>query len=166
MTRSTIDLKIVSDRLEMVRSAVGELQALPHITLDVFTGDRRNVWSSDALLRRAIEALFDTARHVLAKAHGRGGLEYRDVARLAAEHGVITPDVADQFVRIAGFRNRQTHHYDAVTPEELFAIIQGHLGDIVRLADQLEASAARLAAATDSPPDTATSGPPTPIRRS
>lgn len=73
MTRSTIDLKIVSDRLEIVRSAVAELQTLPHATLAVFTGDRRNVWSSDSLSRRAIEALFDTARHVLAKAHGRGG---------------------------------------------------------------------------------------------
>jgi uncharacterized protein YutE (UPF0331/DUF86 family) len=166
MTRSAIDLKIVSDRLEIVRSAVGELQALPHSTLDVFRADRRNIWSSDSLLRRAIEALFDTARHVLAKAYGRGGLEYRDVARLAVEHGVISLDVADQFVRIAGFRNRLTHHYDAVTPEELFTVIQEHLGDITRVADQLEASAARLASATDSPPDTPASEPPMPIPRS
>jgi len=166
MTRSTIDLKIVGDRLEIVRSAVVELQTLPHTTLAVFTSDRRNAWSSDSLLRRAIEALFDTARHVLAKAHGRGGLEYRDVARLAVEHGVISPEVADQFVKIAGFRNRLTHHYDAVTPEELFTVIQGHLGDITRLADQLEASAARLAAATGSPPDTLASESSTPIPRS
>jgi uncharacterized protein YutE (UPF0331/DUF86 family) len=166
MTRGTIDLKIVSDRLEMVRSAVVELQTLPHATLGVFTSDRRNVWSSDSLLRRAIEALFDTARHVLAKAHGRGGLEYRDVARLALDHGLISPDVADQFVRIAGFRNRLTHHYDAVTPEELFTVIQEHLGDITRLADQLGAAAARLAAPIDSPRDTPASGSPTPLPKS
>ena len=48
MTRSAIDLKIVSDRLEIVRSAVVELQTLPHSALELFTSDRRNVWSSDA----------------------------------------------------------------------------------------------------------------------
>jgi uncharacterized protein YutE (UPF0331/DUF86 family) len=165
MTRSAIDLKIVSDRLEIIRSAVVELQALPHGTVEIFTSDRRNVWSSDALLRRAIEALFDTARHLLAKAHGRAGLEYREVARLAFEHGVVSAEMADQFVRIAGFRNRLTHHYDVVTPEELFAIIQGHLGDITRLADQLTASAARLAA-TDSPPEARLPGSPTPVPKS
>ena len=151
MTPSAIDLKIVSDRLEIVRSALVELRGLPHDALDVFTGDRRNIWSADALLRRAIEALFDTARHLIAKAHGRGGLEYREVARLAREHELIPPGLTDQFVRIAGFRNRLTHHYDAVTPEELFFIIEQHLGDIDALASELEASAARLAAASEPP---------------
>lgn len=166
MTRGAIDLKIVSDRLEIIRSAVVELRALPHSTLESFTSDRRNVWSSDALLRRAIEALFDTARHLLAKAHGRAGLEYREVARLALEHGVISAEVADQFVRIAGFRNRLTHHYDVVTPEELFAIIQGHLGDITRIADQLMASAARLAVASDTPAEARPPGSPTAVPES
>jgi uncharacterized protein YutE (UPF0331/DUF86 family) len=148
MTRSAIDLKIISDRLEMVRSALAELRGLPQSSLEQFTADRRNIWSSDALLRRAIEALFDAAR----KAHGRGGLEYRDVARLALEHGLIPPEVADQFVRIAGFRNRLTHHYDVVTSAELFTVIQQHLGDLDRLAVHLEAAAARLASLGDPPP--------------
>ncbi|MEI6670189.1 MAG: HepT-like ribonuclease domain-containing protein [Acidobacteriota bacterium] len=157
MTRGIIDLKIVNDRLDMVRSAIAELRGLPHTSLDVFTGDRRNIWSADALLRRAIEALFDAARHLLAKAYGRGGLEYREVARLALEHGLLSPEFAARFVRIAGFRNRLTHHYDAVTPEELFAVLEQHLGDVSALADQFEAAAARLAASIDPPP-----GAPTP----
>lgn len=146
MTPSPVDLKIVNDRLDIVRTALSELRGLPHTTLELFTSDRRNVWSADALLRRAIEALFDTARHLLAKGHGRGGLEYRDVARLAREHGVVSTEIADQFVKIAGFRNRLTHHYDAVTPDELFAVIQHYLGDIELLADQLREAAARLGA--------------------
>jgi uncharacterized protein YutE (UPF0331/DUF86 family) len=153
VTRGTIDLKIVNDRLEMVRSALAELRRLPQTSLDVFTDDRRNIWAADALLRRAIEALFDAARHLLAKAHGRGGLECRDVARLAREHGLMASGIAaDQFVKIAGFRNRLTHHYDDVTPQELLAVIQQDLGDIDNLADTLEAAAARLAMPGDEPP--------------
>ncbi len=152
MTRGAIDLKIVSERIDMVRAALAELRQLPQASLEEFTGDRRNIWSADALLRRAMEALFDTARHLLAKAHGRGGLEYREVARLALEQGLVTPQAGgDQFTRIAGYRNRLMHHYDAVTPDELFAILRQHLGDIERLADGLEAAAAHLAAPGDPP---------------
>ena len=110
MTPSPVDLKIVGDRLALVRQAVEESRALPATDLASFTADRRNIWAADALLRRAIEALFDTARHILANAHGHGGLEYREVARLALEKGLVPQGrLADRLVTIAGFRNRLTH---------------------------------------------------------
>lgn len=143
MTPSAIDLKIVGDRLEIVEAALRELRALPAADVATFTGDRRNIWAADALLRRAIEALFDTARHLLAKAHGRGGLEYREVARLAAELGLVPADLAESLMKIAGFRNRLAHYYDEVTPTELFAVVSGRLGDLAALADALRSSAAR-----------------------
>ena len=85
MTEGAVNLKIVTERLDITLLAIRELRTLPAADLATFTADRRNIWAADALLRRAIEALFDTARHLLAKAHGRGGLEYREVARLADE---------------------------------------------------------------------------------
>ena len=145
MTPSAIDLKIVGDRLGIVEAAVRELRALPAADLATFTSDRRNIWAADALLRRAIEALFDTARHVLAKAHGRGGLEYREVARLASELGLVPPDLADPMMKIAGFRNRLAHYYDEVTPAELFAVVSSRLGELTSLVEALRRSAARVA---------------------
>jgi uncharacterized protein YutE (UPF0331/DUF86 family) len=145
MTPGAVDLKIVADRLAVVDAAVRELRALPARDLETFISDRRNAWSADALLRRAIEALFDTARHLLAKAHGRGGLEYREVARLASDLGLVSPDLADTMVKIAGFRNRLAHYYDEVTPAELFSVISTRLGELEALSGALRASAARIA---------------------
>jgi uncharacterized protein YutE (UPF0331/DUF86 family) len=148
MTQGAIDLKIVSERLDILAGSLRELRALPSSDLAAFTADRRNIWAADALLRRAIEALFDTLRHLLAKAHGRGGLEYREVARLAIEHGLVSGDAAAAPVlKIAGYRNRLAHHYDEVTPEELYALVRSHLHELEHLADQLRQSAARLAGA-------------------
>jgi uncharacterized protein YutE (UPF0331/DUF86 family) len=148
MTEGAIDLKIVADRLDIVRAALEELRALPSSDLATFVADRRNIWAADAMLRRAIEALFDTARHILSKAHGRGGLEYREVARLAIEHALVSGSPADApFLTIAGFRNRLAHHYDAVTPEELFVVLRSHLHEIAHLAEELRQSAARLTSA-------------------
>jgi uncharacterized protein YutE (UPF0331/DUF86 family) len=46
---------------------------------------------------------------------------------------------------MAGYRNRLTHHYDEVTPAELFSVISRDLGDFETIADALRSAAARLA---------------------
>lgn len=83
MTRSRIDRKVVRDRLELASSCIADLRAVRTATLEAFVADRRNPAAADSLLRRAIEALFDTTRHILAKEYGVGALEYREVARQA-----------------------------------------------------------------------------------
>jgi uncharacterized protein YutE (UPF0331/DUF86 family) len=150
VTRGAIDLKVVRDRLEIVSVCLADLRALPQASLDEFLGDRRNPAAADSLVRRAIEAIFDTARHILAKGFGVGALEYRDVARRAAEHGVIDDKaLGERFVRIAGFRNRLAHHYDDVTPAELFGILSADLPDLEALADALRRAAVRLDASPE-----------------
>jgi uncharacterized protein YutE (UPF0331/DUF86 family) len=145
MTHGAIDLKIAAERLEIVRTALLDLRGLHCGSLAEFTSDRRNSWLADALLRHAIEALFDTAPHILAKVHSRGGLECRDVARLAIEHRLVSGgELADRLVKIAGVRNPLIHHYDAVTLAELFTVLQCHLSDLEHLADELQQSAASL----------------------
>lgn len=145
MTQAPIDLKVVSDRLALVRQCLEELRSLPITSLEEFLGDRRNAHAADSLLRRGIEALFDTARHLLSRGFALGALEYREVARKAAEKGLVSDaDLARRFVQIAGFRNRLTHHYENVTPEELLDVLRRDLGDVAALADALAASASRL----------------------
>ena len=146
MTRGAVDLKVVRDRLEVVTTCLADLRALPQASLEEFLSDRRNAPAADSLLRRAIEALFDTTRHLLAKAFGVGPLEYRDVARRAVEHGIISEKaLGKRFTTIAGFRNRLAHHYDRVAPE-LFGILSTDLPDLEAQADALRNDAARLGA--------------------
>lgn len=146
MTPGAIDLKVVGDRLQIVVSCLTDLKGIPHGSIDEFISDRRNPLASDAALCRALEALFDVARHLLAKGLGLAGLEYREVANLAKEHGLIEDsELADRFHAMAGYRNRLTHHYDKVTEFELFEIITTRLDDISAIAESLRSAAADLA---------------------
>ena len=146
MTPGKIDLKIVRDRLQLVNQSLLDLRSLPQRDFAEFTSDRRNVLAADAALRRGLEALFDVTRHLLAKGFGVGSLEYRDVARRAGDHNLVPdPVLTEQFVAMAGYRNRLTHHYDEVTPRELFEIITGHLDDLESIAEALRSAASRLA---------------------
>ncbi len=145
MTPGKVDLKVVGDRLQIVVTCLNDLRGIPTGSFDEFISDRRNPLASDAALRRALEALFDVARHLLAKGKGLAGLEYREVAKLAGEHGLIEDaELADCFFAMAGYRNRLTHHYEEVTEIELFGIVTKRLHDIEAIAESLRAAAADL----------------------
>jgi uncharacterized protein YutE (UPF0331/DUF86 family) len=146
VTPGPINLKVVADRLETVAAHLGDLRRLPTGNPEDFRADWRNAAAAESAVRRAIEALFDPARHLLARGFGIGALEYREVAKLAAEKGLIrNQDLQQRFVEIAGFRNRLTHFYGEVTTEELLTVVRDDVGDLERLADELREAAARLA---------------------
>lgn len=142
---------MVSERLGYAEECIEGLRALPGGSLEEFLSDPRNALSADALLRRALEAIFDTARHLLSKGFGAGGLEYKQVAEQASDRGLVGDETGRLFHRIAGFRNRLIHHYDDVLGEELFGIIQEHLGDLGSIVTELRDAAGRLAQASDGP---------------
>jgi uncharacterized protein YutE (UPF0331/DUF86 family) len=145
MTPGRLDLKVIGDRLSASRRMLAQLRSLPQEDLAAFTADFRTAAAAESLLRRTIESLLDVARHILAKRHGIGTLEYREVARAAGDRGLIADtDLRHRFIQIAGFRNRLTHFYEEVSPQELHAILQANLADLDRLAAELEATAARL----------------------
>lgn len=147
MTPTGISLKIVHDRLSYMDNCVEELRALPADSLEEFRADRRTPRAADSLLRHGIQALVDTARHILAKAFGLSKLEDKEIAREATGRGLIQyPELAERFTKIAGYRNRLVLHYENVTPEELFEIIRTDLGDLEAMAKELRAAAKRFAA--------------------
>jgi uncharacterized protein YutE (UPF0331/DUF86 family) len=98
MTQGKIDLKIIQDRLAVIREYMDVLRLLPTDSPETFLADPRNAASAESLLRRAIEALLNIARHLLAKGFGRGSLEYRQTAELAIQQDLILdPEIGKQF---------------------------------------------------------------------
>jgi uncharacterized protein YutE (UPF0331/DUF86 family) len=138
MTMGQVSLKVVADLLRTVEACLEDLRKLPMDSLEEFTGDFRNFAAAESLLRRAIQALFDLLRHLLAKGYGKGALEYKELARLAAEKGLIQDArLAAVFKELGGFRNRLTHIYQDVTSEELYGILKNELGDLEGIAAEL-----------------------------
>ncbi|MBV8200702.1 MAG: DUF86 domain-containing protein [Acidobacteria bacterium] len=151
MTSGPIDLRIVTGRLDIVSACLHNLRLLPSGSLEEFVADPRNPAAAESLLRRALEALLELARHLLAKGFGEAALEYRQVAISAVNRGLILdPGAAAVFPFLAGYRNRLTHYYAEVTAEELFGIVTNELGDIAGVAEELRLAAARLAGTSGS----------------
>ena len=146
MTATGIRLKLVRERLQAMTEQLRALRALPQATEEEFLADRRNPDAAESNLRRALEALFDVARHLLSKVYGLGALEYKEVARLSGENGLVTdPELRRRFIEIAGFRNRLTHYYHEITPAEIYAVVTRDIPDLEALREELRNAATRLA---------------------
>ena len=80
MTPGQISKRVVADRMAWVEAMLGEIRALPLGDRPAFFADSRNVWAAESCLRRALEALLDLGRHILAKGFGLGVSEYKEIA--------------------------------------------------------------------------------------
>ena len=134
MTPGSISQRTVSDRLIWIDQMVDEIRALPLSDRNAFFADRRNVWAAESCLRRALEALFDLGRHILAKGFGTGVTEYKEIAVALHAQNVLANEEATLLRTLAGYRNRMVHFYHEVQPEELYEICSSQLSDVERLA--------------------------------
>ncbi len=71
MTPGPINRAVVADKTALIRRLLDAARTLPLDNLDAFRADPRMVAAGESYLRRALEALLDLARHVLAKGFAR-----------------------------------------------------------------------------------------------
>jgi uncharacterized protein YutE (UPF0331/DUF86 family) len=129
MSPGQIDRSVLADRIAIVRRMLDGARALPLSDFDAFTSDARTPAAAESFLRRALEALLDLGRHVLAKGFGRAPAEYAEVARQLGELGVVHQSLVERFVLMARYRNRMVHFYDEVTTREIYDLLTTRLAD-------------------------------------
>jgi uncharacterized protein YutE (UPF0331/DUF86 family) len=137
MTPGKVRAVTVVQKAAQVRAMLAGIQGLPLSDPAAFAADPRNAASAESYLRRALEALLDLGRHILAKGVGQGPAEYKEVALGLARAQVLDEPHGALLVRMAGYRNRLVHFYDEVSDEELYEICTQHAGDVGDLLDAL-----------------------------
>lgn len=129
MVISSLNTKRLLELLRFIESCLNELRPFSKMTIDEFLSDRKNPPFVESFLRRALEAVFDIGRHILAKTYGFKEIEYKVIAKELAEKGIITKDLSDILYVMAGYRNRMVHFYREITSEELYQIAVNNLSD-------------------------------------
>lgn len=135
MSPSKVRVTIIMQKSTLVDDMLGGLATLPLTSLEAFTSDVRDAAAAESFLRRALEALLDLGRHVLAKGLGERTLEYKQIALALRRAGVLDEACSDILFDIAGYRNRLTHFYDEVTTAELFDICAHRSSEIRQVRD-------------------------------
>jgi uncharacterized protein YutE (UPF0331/DUF86 family) len=133
MTPSRIRGDVIAARVAWVRDMIAGLRSLPLDDEAAFLAAPAMAAAGESYLRRALEAILDLGRHVLAKGFGRPVVEYKEIAARLAECGVLTAEEAALLRDMAGYRNRMVHFYDEVAGAEIFAIATGRIVELERV---------------------------------
>lgn len=84
--------------------------------------DRRDI--VERRFEKAIQACIDVAAHVVATEGYREPTDYGDFFRVLEENGVLSSDLADRMVEMAGFRTVLAHEYARIDDERVFEQLQ------------------------------------------
>ena len=85
----------IAQKAARVQAMLRGIEGLPLADFAAFEADPRNAAAAESYLRRALEALLDLGRHILAKGLGQGPAEYKEVAlalTLSTEAGSCVAD--------------------------------------------------------------------------
>ena len=137
MTSGKINDRVIVERVRWIKQMRAALKDLPLHDQDEFLRNPHNVAAAESYLRRALEALFDIGRHILARKFAYPAAEYKEIAAGLLEKKVLTRKDADLLRQMAGYRNRMVHFYHEISPEELFEICTHHLDEIQLLCGRL-----------------------------
>lgn len=137
MTAGKINERVIVQRVHWIRQMSEAIRDLPIHDRTQFLGNPHNVAAAESYLRRALEALFDIGRHVLARKFALPAAEYKEIADGLYEKKILTRKDADLLRQMAGYRNRMVHFYHEISAEELFDICTRHLDEISLLSKRI-----------------------------
>ena len=132
MVISNLNTARILELIRFIESCVEELQPFSRMTEKEFLSDRKNPPFVESYLRKALEAVFDIGRHILAKSYGFKEIEYKTIAKELGKRKVISEELSEVLIKMAGYRNRMVHFYREVTSEELHQIILNNMEDFNR----------------------------------
>lgn len=122
---------VIQSRLALINDYLTQLKRYAKITKENFVEDKDKAAAAESYLRRSLKAIFDIGRHIIARNGGTDlATEYKSIAKGLGEKKIISRELADALVEMAGYRNRLVHLYHIIQNDELYEILQSDLDDL------------------------------------
>lgn len=125
-----IDREKLHEKLSFLRDNLIKLGQLSTLPKPEFIRDYRTAYSARYLLQTSIEAIVDSANHIIARSGWKTPKSYRESFEILAANGVIPEESLPTYSAMAGFRNRVVHLYTTIDDAEVFEILQNNLKDL------------------------------------
>jgi len=125
--------EILRRRLEQLGEYLTILERYRSYDLDAFVADPERYGSAERFLQLAVEATLDMGSHIIADEKLGSVEQSRDIPRRFREHGRITGDVEQRWIRMIGFRNILVHEYLQVDRAIVHDVVCNRLDDLAEL---------------------------------
>jgi len=121
---------LVMAKIDLIQVSLRRLAKLAAVEESHFLADPDHFAIAEHHLRRALEAMFDIGRHIMAKKGLGHPRDYRSILTALGQERIIPLAFAQQITGMAGYRNRLVHGYAEVTPVEMYSLLKERLGDL------------------------------------
>jgi uncharacterized protein YutE (UPF0331/DUF86 family) len=125
----TIDAEKIRTKIQFIRETVRRLEEIRGRGREAFLADPILQGAAERSLQVGIEAMLDTASHIIAREGFAISKTYREAMDTLVREGILPASHGERFRSMATFRNRVVHLYDRIDPAEVYSILEGHLGD-------------------------------------
>jgi uncharacterized protein YutE (UPF0331/DUF86 family) len=146
-----VDREIVATRLSRLRDSVRHLAEIAALDRDTYL--RGPYWTvlGERYLHVSIEAMLDTANHIIAAQGFRKPLQLRDCFAILGEEQVIPQGFARDILPMVGLRNRLVHVYSEIDHEQIYEMLTTRLDDLETYARHIVAYVEKHTEAGESP---------------
>lgn len=124
-----IDKEKIRDKLNFIQENRRRLEELRTGGVERFRHDPFAEAAATRMLQVSIEAMIDVANHIVARLRLGTPKTYREAMDLLVEAGILPAEQQETFRQMVRFRNRAVHLYDTIAPDEVYRILDRHLGD-------------------------------------
>jgi uncharacterized protein YutE (UPF0331/DUF86 family) len=119
----------IRQKIQFLRDAVEQLEKIRSQSPEEFLRDRITQAAATRYLQVGVEAILDTANHIVAR-EGLGiPKTYGETVELLVRAGILPREKAETYARMVKFRNRAVHLYHEIEPREIRTILDHHLVD-------------------------------------
>jgi len=116
--------------LSEIIGALENLKDLQQLNKKEFISNSHMLGSCKYYFIVTIEGIIDLCNHLIAQNRYRTPKDYADTFQVLFEQGLFDEQFTNTLKKMARFRNRLIHLYWEVDKEELYQILQTHLGDV------------------------------------
>lgn len=134
---SAPDRDILRQKVQFVRDSLRRLRQIRGEGKAAYLEDWKSQDATIRILQVAVEAILDAANHIIAR-EGLGlPKTYAEAITILTREGVLPAEHRDDLIRMIQFRNRAVHLYDEIDQEEIWSILENHLGDFEVVLDAI-----------------------------
>lgn len=125
-----VDQESLHSKIARIRKNLRELKSLGRLPCRKYLGNLVNTATAERFLQITIQAMLDIGSHIVAEEGLGEPLEYRDIFSLLAKAKVISRDLGEKLVELAGLRNRLVHLYEEIDHQMIHRFLKNDLKDI------------------------------------
>jgi uncharacterized protein YutE (UPF0331/DUF86 family) len=125
--------EVLRRRLNKLEEYIGILKRLQKYNFHEFIADPEHYGSAERFLHLGIEAVIDMGNHVIADLNLGVVNWYSDIPAILANKNYVTPDLADSWIKMIGFRNMLVHEYMEIDRKIVYDILNYEINDLERL---------------------------------